>query len=76
MIREAVLKAIREGKNTSTFKYNGEEWKTTFLEDRITLEVDANGSWTSLADINAEVKNIKGAIKVAKKEIDRFNKNY
>ena len=76
MIREAVLKAIREGKNTSTFKYNGEEWKVIFYGDYISLEVDANGSWTSLADINAEVKNIKGAIKIAKKEIDSFNKNY
>ena len=72
MIREA----IKEVAKSTTFKYDGEEWKITLFPERIDLEVDANGAWTSLADINQKVKNLKGAIKVAKKEIDSFNKNY
>ena len=69
MIRQAIDNAAK----TQTFKYNGEEWKITLHADRIDLEVDANGRWTSLADIEGKYKNLKAALKVTKKEIDAFH---
>ena len=68
MIRQAIDNASK----TQTFKYNGEEWKITLFNDRVDLEVDANGSWTSLSDIVGKFKNLKQALKATKKEIDSF----
>ena len=68
MIREAINGIAK----SSTFKYNNEEWKITLYKDRIDLEVDANGIWTSVEDILAVAKNMKQAMKIAKKTIDSF----
>ena len=71
MIREALKKM-----KSTEFKYNEENWKVSYQENKLEIDVSTGDSWMSAVIEEVRVKNQKDAIKKAKKIIDNLEKSY
>ena len=70
MIREAIKKADTK----FDFKYNNEEWRITYSNESLEIEVETGGTWMPVLTEEVSVRNRKDALKKAKKKINSFDK--
>ena len=68
-----IRRIIEKLENEVTFKYNNEEWKVSYLPDRLDIYVETSGTWTAIDTIDTKIRSEKYALKEAKKAIDGFN---